>query len=80
MDKPTRQIMDELDEQDSCLCLNEHSCCIVYGYKPIVKYTIQPVMNKVFKPIGRGLKKMFFSCAMLCDSCSFGCVNINGEE
>ena len=72
---PTRQIMKDLDEPDSCFCLNENSCCIIYIFKPIVNKIIKPFIN-IFKPCCKSIKKVFTSCFMSCDSCSFGCFNL----
>jgi len=80
MTKTSNQIMKELEQPDNCLCLNEHSCCIVYGYKPIVDYIFTPIINKLFKPIGRGIKKLIISCAMICGNCSVGCIAIPGTK
>ena len=78
MNKPTRQIMDELEEPDSCLCYNENSCCIIYIFKPFVNKIIKPFIN-IFKPCCKAIKKTFTSCFMSCDSCSLGCINIVEE-
>lgn len=80
MNNPPRQIMDELEETDSCLCLNENSCCVTYGYKPIVNFMISPIIDKFFKPVGKGFKKIFKNCIMVCGSCSIGCFKIPGGD
>ena len=80
MNKPVQQIMDDLEQPDTCLCLNKNSCCVVYGYKPIVDYIVSPIINKFFKPIGRRIKQIFFNCSIFCESCSLGCFKIVGKE
>lgn len=76
MTNSTNDIMNELNKEDTCLCIGKNSCGIKYIYKPVVKYIITPPIKYIIKPFFRKLKSGIIKCSMCCESCSFGCVGL----
>jgi len=69
-------IMNELNEEDSCFCMNENSCGVKYIYQPFSKYIVKPPIKYIIIPFFKKLKSGIIKCSMCCESCSFGCIGL----